>query len=498
MKVLFVYSVSESLSPPHKPIAEFIEISFSVAYLSAAVRRAGHEPSLVVLRHGGFKKQMARALEKEQPDMVCYTAVATEYTFVENIAKWVQEQRPGIYQVVGGTHPTLCPDECITGPFQAVCVGEGEAALSDLADALGRGEEPAEIGGLWFQREGEEPEKNDAREFEQGLDELAVPDRLVWRDWIEDPRKHTILIARGCPFPCTYCSNRALSKVAEGKFVRFRSIDSVIAELEQICEEFPETEYCYFEVETITSNRKWAFEFAEKLEEYNAKREKSGEKKLEFATNYRTHPKVRFPDFFAALKKANFSYLRIGIESGSERIRRDILKRYESNEDLLNTFEDVQNNGMKVFAYNLVGIPGETPEDFMETVRINREPVIARSYIGIFFPYPGTELATVCKERGIVIPKLADCAERFRARLGLPEFPDREVERYFRDFQYLVGGEQAGLFERVDSYVWATLRGYPALHRAASRLRGTGVLAGARRAATTLRAVLPGRSRAGL
>jgi len=492
MKILFVYTVSESLPPPQKPIAEFIEISFSVAYLSAAVRRAGHESSLVVLRHGGFKSQMAKALEEAQPDMVCYTAVATEYTFVEKIANWVATQRPGAYQVVGGTHPTLCPEGCIEGPFKAVCVSEGEAALVDLADTLERGEEPTGIGGMWLQRADGEHEKNGARDFEQGLDELAIPDRLVWRDWIEDPRKHTILIARGCPFPCTYCSNRALSQVAEGKFVRFRAVECVIAELEQICEEFPETEYCYFEVETITSNRKWAFEFAAKLEEFNAKREK----KLEFATNFRTHPKIRFPDFFAALKKANFSYLRIGIESGSERIRRDVLKRYETNEDLLNTFEDAQNNGLQVFAYNLIGIPGETVEDFMETVKINQEPVIARSYIGVFFPYPGTELATVCEERGIEIPKLEDCAERFRARLNLPEFPNRQVESYFRDFYYLVGGKQAGLFERADSYVWQTLRGYPSLHRAASRLRGTGILSGARRVASSLSAVLPGRSRA--
>ena len=494
MKILFVYTVSESLPPPQKPIAEFIEISFSVAYLSAAVRRAGHEPSLVVLRHGDFKTQLAKALKEARPDIVCYTAVATEHTFVEKIANWVAKQSPAAYQVIGGTHPTLRPESCIDGPFKAVCVGEGEAALVELADALERGEEPTKIKGMWFQRPGGEHEENSAREFEQRLDELAVPDRLVWRDWIEDPRKHTILIARGCPFPCTYCSNRALSKIAEGKFVRFRAVECVIAELEQLCEEFPETEYCYFEVETITSNKKWAFEFAEKLEEFNAKREK----KLEFATNFRAHPKARFPDFFAALKRANFTYLRIGIESGSERIRRDVLKRYETNEDLLNTFEDVQNSGLQVYAYNLIGIPGETVEDFMETVKINQASVIARSYIGIFFPYPGTELATVCEERGIEIPKLEDCAERFRAHLSLPEFPNRQVERCFRDFYYLVGGKQAGLFERADSYVWQTLRGYPSLHRIASRLRGTGILSGAGRVVSSLRAALPGRPKAGL
>lgn len=477
MRILFVYTTSESQAPPSRPIAEYIEISFSVAYLSAAVVRAGHESSLVVLRHGSFRKQMAKAIAEARPDLVCYTAVATEYVLIEKIARWVAGRIPGIYQAVGGTHPTLSPEQCIEGPFQAVCVGEGEAALVDLAAALSRGEDPTGIGGFWFQRPGSEPEKNAARSFEQGLDELAIPDRNVWRDWIQDPRKHTILIARGCPFPCTYCSNRALSQVADGKFVRFRSVASVIAELDSICAEFPETEYCYFEVETITSNRKWALEFAAELEKWNAGREH----KLEFATNFRVQPKMRFAEFFAALAKANFKYLRIGIESGSERIRRDVLKRYESNADLLNTFQDAQANGLQVYAYNLIGIPGETQADFMETVKLNREPVIARSYIGIFFPYPGTELAKVCVERGIAIPELEDCAERYRARLSLPEFPNRQVERSFRNFNHLVRGDQGGLFERVDAYVWQTLRGYPSLHRFVSRFRGTGLLSGARR-----------------
>ncbi|MDP6762505.1 MAG: radical SAM protein [Planctomycetota bacterium] len=487
MRVLHVYTVSESLPAPSKPIAEFIEISFSVAYLAAALERAGHENSLVVLRHGRFKSEVDAAIERSRPELICFTAVATEYPFVEKIAGYTRQRCPDAYHAVGGTHPILCPGEVCAEPWDAVCIGEGEAAVVELAAALDRGERPAGIAGWWF-HDAAGIERNPARHFEQELDSLAFPDRSLWREWIADARKHTILIARGCPFPCTYCSNHALSQTAEGKFVRFRAVECVVAELERLCEEFPEATYCYFEVETITSNRKWAFEFAQRLEEFNAGRAAP----LEFATNFRVHPGKRFPDFFAALARAGFSYLRIGIESGSERIRREVLKRYESNQDLLETFEDARNAGLSVYAYNLIGIPGETPEDFMETVEINRSSVIARSYIGIFYPYPGTELAQVCEERGIVVPRLEDCAERFRARLGLPEFPDRQVERLFRDFSFLVAGERAGLFERADAFLWQTIRGYPALERIARRLRGTGLLSGLRRVGAGLRARIAG------
>ncbi|MDP7572783.1 MAG: cobalamin-dependent protein, partial [Myxococcota bacterium] len=272
MRVLLVYTISETLPAPSKPIAEFIEISFSVAYLGAALKRAGHESTLVVLRHGRFKKELAAAIEKARPDLVCSTAVATEYPFIEKIARWTRERCPDAYHVVGGTHSILCPAEVCEGPWDAVCIGEGEAAIVELADTLERGETPRGIDGWWI-RHGTEVEKNPTRHFEENLDALAIPDRGIWREWIEDPRKHTILIARGCPFPCTYCSNHALSQTAEGKFLRFRAVECVIAELKQVCEEFPETTYCYFEVETITSNRKWAFEFAEHLKAFNAQRE---------------------------------------------------------------------------------------------------------------------------------------------------------------------------------------------------------------------------------
>jgi len=471
MRVLFIYTVSNSLPPPAKPIAEWIEVSFSVSYLVSALEQKGHEVELLVLRHGSFKKELTEALESSRPSMVCYTAVATEYPFCAKVARAVAEMRPGMYQVIGGVHATLRPDDCIRGPFDAVCVGEGEDALVDLAAHVERGERPTHLQSFWFS-EGGEVTKNPTRPFNPDLDSIAHPNRKIWRPWIEKIEKHAMLIARGCPFTCTYCSNHALRKVQDGKFVRFRDPADCVAELRQLTEDFPEANYCYFEVETISAGRSWAYDFAKLLEEFNAEREQP----MEFAINLMVHHNTSFKDLFAALKKANFSYLRIGLESGSYRVRKAIMRRNHTNEDLINTFHEAHEAGLGTYAYNLVGLPGETPEDFQETIELNRQCAPTRSYISIFHPYPGTDLERQCIERGIEVPPFEDAAERYRARLNLPEFPNRLVEYYFRNFPALVKGRQEPIFNRLDAYFWQTVRGHPWLARRVERLRGTGIV----------------------
>lgn len=64
--------------------------------------------------------------------------------------------------------------------------------------------------------------------------------------------------------------------------------------------------------------------------------------------------------------------VKIGLESGSERIRREILKRNYSNKDIIDAVSLARKYGLKVFFYNLMGIPGETLNDFKETIGINR------------------------------------------------------------------------------------------------------------------------------
>lgn len=486
MRVLFVYTVSNDLPPPKKPLADWFEISLAISYLSASLEEQGHETSLLVLRHGSFKRQMEHALVESQPALICFSAVATEYSFVEKVARFVSKRVPACYQVIGGAHPSLRPDDVMRGPFDAVCISEGEGALVELAAALEAGKTPSHIENLWI-RHGETIEKNPTRPFPAGIDELPFPSRAMWEPFVEFPEKHAILLGRGCPFLCSYCANHALRKLAEGKYVRLRSPENVLQELCELCEEFPRVTYVYFEIETISADQEWAFEFAALLEQFNAERSQP----LDFALNLRIHHNVSFRRLFQALKRAGFTYIRTGIESGSERVRNEILERHESNQDIIRAFDDARDVGLETYAYNLIGLPGETPEDFMQTVELNRRCAPTRSYIGIFYPYPGTGLERVCAERGIRVPPLVDSAERYRARLNLPEFPNRLVEHYFRKFPQLVSHEKQPLFERVDSYVWQTLVGFPRIHRSVRRLTGHGVLTKLRRTTRSMASMFP-------
>ena len=141
---------------------------------------------------------------------------------------------------------------------------------------------------------------------------------------------------------------------------------------------------------------------------------------------------------FSALEQAGIRTLEIGLESGSERIRRDILGRNYTNEEFLRSVALARAHGMKINIYNMIGIPGETVEDHMETVHVNRLCCPERSHTSIFFPYPGTDLFRRCVEQGLLKTSLYDGLERRRAVLELPGFTKREIQRAYDWFEYRI------------------------------------------------------------
>ena len=119
-------------------------------------------------------------------------------------------------------------------------------------------------------------------------------------------------------------------------------------------------------------------------------------------------------------------------------MRREVLKRYYSNDDVLRTVRAARAHGMRVAFYNLIGLPGETPADFLETARMNRLCAPDSARTSIFFPYPGTELYRVCRERGLLPARLPTGRERRRAVLDLPGFPRRRIQRCYDLFDLYV------------------------------------------------------------
>lgn len=425
MNVLFIHSEEDPYSPD-KPLEVQERVQFGISYISAMLKREGHDTRLAVLcRETG--DTIEDHIRDFDPGLICFTAVYTEYLFLSRVAAAVKRRHPDMFLLLGGAHASLKPDACLREPaFDAVCVGEGEYPTLEAVEQLEAGRYPAGIPNLYIKLPGGEIERNSPRPFIEDLDALPFPDREMWTDWVANPSSRpSVLVGRGCPFLCTYCCNHALMKTSPGKYVRLRSPRNIVAELAAMKEKDPSFSEVLLEVETLGVKQEWALELCAELRRFNS----SLETPITFGSNLRVTPDTDYEDLFTAFAASNFRFINIGLESGSERVRREVLKRRYSNGDIVRTVETARRHGLQVGLYNLIGLPGETPRDFRETVRVNRTCQPDWFLLSVFFPYPGTELYDMCREQGLLERDPDPSLERRRPVLDLPGFSKRQVGR---------------------------------------------------------------------
>ena len=115
-----------------------------------------------------------------------------------------------------------------------------------------------------------------------------------------------------------------------------------------------------------------------------------------------SHVKRLEPALASALAEGGCRILKLGIESGSHRVRKEVLKRFMSDEDILATVRTAEEHGLHCSGFVMVGLPGETHAERWETVDILAETRIGRFRASWFFPFPGTEGYDLAIEHGHV------------------------------------------------------------------------------------------------
>ncbi len=437
MRVLFVYSEEDYYSV-EKPLEEYDSMQFGISYISSVLRQAGHETRLVVPTNA-YPEVVDEQVRVFNPGVICFTSVYTVFEFLSDIASRLKKKFPEVFLIIGGPHATLNPEHCLEKAYDAVCVGEGEFPVLELVEQIEQGKHPSKIRNLHIKK-GNKVEINETRPFIQDLDSLPFPDRDMWLPWLANPISNPgVLLGRGCPYNCTYCCNHAIRKVAPGKYVRTRSVENIISEILSLKEKLPLLEEVYLEVETLGVNMKWALELCSALEDMNSKFEVP----LRFGANLRVTRGADFGELFKALARSNFRFLNIGLESGSERIRKEVLKRIYSNEDMIRTVRTAKKYGLQIGFYNMIGLPGETTKDFWETVKLNRTCEPDWFLLSVFFPYPGTALHEKCIKEGLIRETPDPTLERRRPVLDQKGFSKRQVRiRYIFSHLLINGGKR--------------------------------------------------------
>lgn len=440
MNIGCVYSVEDYVTI-EKPLSSPASIPFGISSIATVLKNAGHNVEILVFTPATpITKVIESFIEQSKPKMFCLTSVSTQFSLVCKIAESIKRINPSIFVVLGGHHASLNPDEAIkVQALDAICIGEGEKAVVELAAQVESGKEPIGIPNLWIKHVGSgDIERNPQDPFIEDLDTLPYIDRDMWEPWITDPRDMpSILLGRGCPFRCTYCSNHAMAKISPGKYVRFRSPEHVIGEINYILERNPSLESIYLEVETFGAILEHSFNLCASLKKFNSEREKP----INFGVNLAVTRKImNNTRLLESFKEANIKFVNIGLESGSERIRNEILRRPKyTNKDIFGFCGLAQKHSIKVNMYVLVGLPGETLADFKETVKCVRECQPQHVFLSIYHPYPGTDLYETAIRLGVLNEeKMQAKVERRKSYLDLPGFSKVQVKKEYILFNYNV------------------------------------------------------------
>ena len=154
-------------------------------------------------------------------------------------------------------------------------------------------------------------------------------------------------------------------------------------------------------------------------------------------------------ELIEAMKRANFSFVNIGLESGSERVRRDVLKRpVYSNQDLIEFCKMARERSIKVNLFVLLGVPGETIDDFKQTIDCAKQCLPNSCMVSIFYPYPGTRLFDIAKEQKLMNDDLDTRNERRTTVLRLKDFPRWRIQYENVMFHFKVFKGQMPFYKR--------------------------------------------------
>lgn len=473
MRCLCVYTTDPfsntdlSIGRPDRPLESLLFVPFGIASIATCLKQAGHTVRLVVLLdQPESEERMARELEAFDPHLVCFTSVSSKFRSVKALSRVTRRVTPRAYVLIGGHHATLAPESVAREEsFDGICIGEGEEAVLELAEQLEKGLRPSGILNLWLRGPGG-VQKNPPRPFIEDLDSLHHIDRGMWDEWVEKRSSPSLLLGRGCPFKCTYCSNHVLARVAPGKYVRLRSPQDVVRELEAIDGLYGNVESVYLEVETFGANARYSNALCDALEELNRRRATP----LRFGINMNVYRRaLEGPELFERMRRAGFAYVNVGLESGSERIRKDVLRRpHYTNDDFVKFCGLVKQHGMAVAVYALLGLPEETAEDARMTVEVLRRGQPSSLLPSFFFPYPGTDLYKKVVAAGLLdeekfFEAFQGNQERYQARIDFPGLSRRRIMWLGVTLHYRVYKGVWTLRQRLKITIFALLYVFPRL-----------------------------------
>lgn len=364
--------------------------SFGVMSISAVLKKNGFSCDLILASE---EKDLKKAILEKNPLLLGFPTITGEHKWVLEMAQKAKNE--GILTILGGPHPTYYPEVINQKGVDIIVRGEAEYAILELISALKTKKDYTKIKNLWVKKDGQ-IFKNEMRPLIYDLDSLPTFDREIYYKYsfLRKASVKQFLTGRGCPYACTFCANNLLRKIYQkkGKYLRRRSPEKVIGEMKEVRQKYGMRTLSFTD-DNFASDPIWLSEF---LPRY--KKEIGLPFMCNLTANLVTDKLIR------DLKKAGCYGVSMGIETGNEKLRMEILKKHISNQEILQAGKIIKKHGLLLKTYNILCLPGETLENAFETILLNAAIKPDHTSCSLLQPYPKYEITEYAIKNGYLPP----------------------------------------------------------------------------------------------
>jgi len=315
-----------------------------------------------------------------------------------------------ITTVFGGIHATILPEQTASDPrVDYVVTGDGEYAFGSLLLALQKNDRinPIVCGSHYPPVDLDKiaPLPYDLIQVENYINTASLPGRSL-----------PFLFSRGCPYRCTFCCNPAISK---GQW-RTMSVDVALDQLNVLVEKY-QLDSVFFLDENLTVNPQILNELVAKIDG-------------RFYWGAQTRADALLKNDLKYLEKMGARYFGVGLESGSDRILKQI-KKQETVDQFIETNRRLAQTGISVWYNYITGFPGETHDDLRATLELalamlDENPHARNNTFYLLTPYPGTEIGQTLTDR--MPQNLAGWSEFGRHNYNAPWYTPDQIKLYQR------------------------------------------------------------------